>query len=106
MKSYVRLFIVKEGKENLWKSWCDQIETKFKDKALRTLKQEGIIHESFINIEIDNITYTLAHIIVVGEEITPADKENDLNIRHMKIKKECLLPVQNSAKIGYSFNAF
>lgn len=83
----LHLFRIKEGKLEKWKEWGNLLMTKYKEEAIETLQEEGLIYEGFCIFEVDGQYYTLG--MVEGEE-KPTNMERELNIKHRAMKKECL----------------
>ncbi len=95
MKLY--LFKVKEGKLETWKEWCNLLMTKYKNEAVETLKEEGVVYEAFSIFSINEEYYTIA---MIEGEAKPTNMERELNQKHRATKKECLERI-DSLEIGY-----
>jgi hypothetical protein len=95
------LFKIKEGKLDTWKNWCGVLRTTYKEEALETLKEEGLIYEACVGFEIEGNWYTLG--IVQGEE-KPINLERELNIKHRAIRKECLQRVTPDFETWYELS--
>lgn len=81
-----RIFKFKEGKEGLWKKWCNELNTTLKEEALETLKEEGLLFECSAVFKVQTASYAL--ILVKGEAL-PSDKNKEINKKHQQMKKEC-----------------
>ena len=51
------LFKIKEGKKDLWISWCQKLETIYKEEAILTLTEEKIKREIFFIFQINQEYY-------------------------------------------------
>jgi len=95
------LLKIKEGKLETWKEWGNLLMTKYKDEAIETLKEEGLIYECFCVFEIDGNHYTLA--MIEGEE-EPTNMDRELNQKHRATKKKCLEKIGPVEKVYELYN--
>lgn len=91
---------MREGKEVAWMDWCRLLSTKYKDEALVTLKEEGLLQEAFMMFTIDDTYYTIG--FSEGNHLPATERE--VNRKHQQMKKECLIPI-GPASLLYHFKA-
>ena len=91
----IHLFKIKKGKLNKWLLWGKTLETKYRKKAIETLKEEGLDYEAFYVFKIKEDYYTIATLI---GEAKPANMKRKINIEHKKNKKEALKYIGNVDK--------
>jgi len=89
------IYKIKPNKFETWKNWCNELNTTFREEALKTLAYENILFESFIIFNIKDEPYTLGCILEKDGGEKTADILNELNQKHQAIKKECLGHVSN-----------
>jgi hypothetical protein len=80
------LFKIKEGKIDIWKEWCNELNTSLRNDAIATLKEEGNVQEVFVVFELNGDFYTIG--LAEGQNLPATNKE--INIKHKAISKECL----------------
>lgn len=80
------LFKIKEGKLEIWKNWCHELNTSLRVEATETIKEEGNVQEVFVLFELNNEWYTIG--LGEGENLPASDKE--INKKHRATAKECL----------------
>lgn len=80
------IFKIREGKLDQWKNWCHKINTELRNEAIETLKEEKVIQEAFVLLNIDGSSYAIG----MGEgECLPATSRS-INMEHKKQARECL----------------
>jgi hypothetical protein len=82
------IFKIKPGKKSIWQAWGEYLH-EHESEVLKTLEHENCIFERSVMFERNNETYMVGSMQFEGEP-QKADLTTDLNIRHLKIKKECL----------------
>jgi hypothetical protein len=93
------LFKIKPGKREQWEKWCLELSTTLKNDALATLHEEKLVQELAISFSINNEDFLLGY--AEGENL-PANIEKEINMKHKKMKEECLERVSD-ANILYHF---
>lgn len=81
----------------IWQAWCDKLGNELKAEALETIKEEGLLFEIFINLEVNGMWYALGISYPEGQPAT----ERKINNQHKEIKKQCLEPLETKSKLGY-----
>lgn len=81
----------------VWQAWCDKLGNELKAEALETIKEEKLLFEMFINLEVDGEWYALG--ISHPESLPATDKK--INNQHKEIKKQCLESIDTKSKLGY-----
>lgn len=81
------LFKIKEGKKEIWYSWCNELATTLKEEALATLKEEGLVHEMALAFNTPEGEYFIGYMDGDG---LPADMSKEINQKHKLMKDECL----------------
>jgi hypothetical protein len=87
MQQKTVLYRVKEGKLDAWKEWAEEINSVRRQEAMETLKEEAVTREFSALFEIKGEYYVVGY---MEGEIRPANRGNDINQKHDKIKAECL----------------
>lgn len=90
MTKPINIFRIKENKIGQWKDWCTKLQTEYKEEALETMREEGIIWESFQLFKINNTFYTLGVDFSPNNSSRKEISEKNLNKIHQSKKKECL----------------
>jgi hypothetical protein len=93
------LFRIKEGKMGTWKAWCSELSTIHRDEAQLTLVDEKVTHEMVLCFNLRDEDYVIGY---VDGEFLPADMSKGINIKHKRMKDECLVRI-NEAEILYNF---
>lgn len=83
---------VKSGHLEQWRSWCDELETSLYAEALNTLKEEQVFQEAAFLFELSGEYYVFG--FIDGECLQP-DMTKEINIKHKRMKDECLERVSN-----------
>ncbi|PJE64270.1 MAG: hypothetical protein COU90_03575 [Candidatus Ryanbacteria bacterium CG10_big_fil_rev_8_21_14_0_10_43_42] len=82
----IKLYKVKEGKEQTLTDWGNTLMNERKDEAIATLKEEQCLREFLTMFTIDNSSYIA--IIMQGDNILPSTNK-EINQTHKKIIREC-----------------
>ncbi|MGK2849235.1 MAG: DUF6176 family protein, partial [Minisyncoccota bacterium] len=82
----VKVFKLKQGKEDQWREWCKQLQTIYRREAIATVLEEQGKFESFVLFNVGNDYYTVG----ISDTKLAANKEVSLNREHQRQKKECL----------------
>lgn len=81
------IFKIKKEKLDVWKKWCQLLNSDLKMEAIETLIEEKVSYEAFAIFKIKEEFYTIGF----GEgEFLPANLNKEINIKHQAVKKECL----------------
>lgn len=86
-----KYFKVKDGKLDLWRSWCSLLSTTLKEQAIATLREENCLMERMVLLDSGLI---LAEGEYSGEK-KPADMTVPLNVVHRELFLECLDPAES-----------
>lgn len=95
------LFKIKENKKSLWYSWCQELDTILREDAIETLVEEKVSHELVLGFTIANQDYSVGY---MNGECLPANMSKEINIKHKKMKEECLERV-SEVEILYDIKA-
>ncbi len=88
MKKFgARLYSILPGKEDVWKTWCEELQTTHAEAARQTLRDEGASIEGFVAFWIDGKMFTLGF---AEGELLVADQNKELNRLHREKKMACL----------------
>jgi hypothetical protein len=82
-----RLIKIREGKETVWIDWCNKVQNEFYNEALESIKEENVVQETIVKVEINNRLYCLAY---MEGECLPANMNREINRIHAEKKKECI----------------
>ncbi len=81
------IFKVKSEHLERWRTWCEELMTSLQGEALITLREEQILQEASFLFELSGKYYIFGF---VDGECLPGDMTKEINIKHKKIKEECL----------------
>lgn len=87
-----KLYKIKEGKLERWKTWGSLLMKQYYTEAVETLEEEGILAEYFYTFKIKGEWYSLGGDIE-GLTRGKINKKRKLNQKHRQIKRECLEPL-------------
>ncbi|MBP9826949.1 hypothetical protein KBC99_00545 [Candidatus Saccharibacteria bacterium] len=95
------LFRIKPDKEQVWRDWCSQIYGQYRNEAIESLNEEGLIQEMSLLFKVENATYMIGY---MDGEAKPSNKEREINKIHAEKRQECLEYV-GEAEVLYSLFA-
>jgi hypothetical protein len=78
---------IKKNKLEEWKKWCNEIQTKYRKEAIKTLHEEKCTQELFSIFQINDDWYTIG---MSEGECLPSNKQTELNRLHEQKKQRCL----------------
>ncbi len=78
---------IKSGRVEQWRAWCEELKTSLLPETLDTLKDEQVFQEASFLFEVHGEFYVLGF---MDGKCLPADMAKEVNIKHKKMKEECL----------------
>lgn len=97
------LLKLKPGKLAIWKAWCGELMTTYKEEACSALIEENLVKEGCHTFETKDGDYVLyAYEVAPGSVKLPQKLERELNRKHKAVVEECFERVYIEQHGGYS----
>jgi len=97
---FSKIFKIKEGKLEKFKSWLHSLETDRREEALKTFEYENITREVFAIFKgKDSNHYVIGLNEISDGEPKAGDPNVKINQEHGVIKKECLEPFSDNGEV-------
>jgi len=80
------IYKLKKGKETVWRAWLEtSIHGKYRNEALKSLKEEKCTIEIWTVFKIGKSWYTMG----MNDAKAKSNKEREVNKKHKAMKAEC-----------------
>lgn len=98
------LYKIKEGRTELWKSWCNLLMTIHYDEAVQTIKEEQLVREAcwFFKVDKDKYIY-YEHEPREGHVKLPWSRKHLINWVHFYLLNECLVYIESGDHVENKF---
>lgn len=95
MNFYFKLFKVKEGKEQVWRDWCHELNVTRRIEAIESVRNCNLIHEGCYMFK-GKATFVVGFMEWEQERIP---SKGSLTDEHYAKIKECLDPVDKGEEL-------
>ncbi len=96
---FSRIWKIKEGKLDTFKSWMNQLSATRRDEAIATFAHEHITREIFVLFKGNDGNYYVIGLNEATEFPKQGDPSVPINEEHKAIRQECLEPITERGEV-------